>query len=73
MSPENMRSAISNVYTGKKWKEKVRNMSDNQVMAVYFSFMEKSKLNPKKSVPKTNEQKDVQHYKPYIGEQLSFF
>lgn len=39
-----MRAAISDVYSGNSWKWRVRNMADNQVIAVYFSLMENGKL-----------------------------
>lgn len=39
MSVPDMRVAIANVYPGQSWKYKVAKMSDQQVMAVYFSFV----------------------------------
>lgn len=41
---EDMRDMIAGVYKGPAWKEKVRDMSDRQVMAVYFNFCEKGKF-----------------------------
>jgi hypothetical protein len=39
MSVSNMRAAIAQVYPGQGWKYKVAKMSDQQVIAVYFSFV----------------------------------
>jgi len=39
MSVADMRAAIANVYPGKSWKSKVARMADQQVMAIYFSFL----------------------------------
>lgn len=39
MSVPDMRTAIAKVYPGTAWKYKVAKMSDQQVMAVYFSFV----------------------------------
>ncbi|MDF2800176.1 MAG: hypothetical protein K0S61_79 [Anaerocolumna sp.] len=39
-----MREAVKNVYPGDKWRNKVRNMSDNQVIAIYHKFLESKKL-----------------------------
>ena len=39
MSVPDMRSAIAKVYPGQKWKFKVARMSDQQVIAVYYSFL----------------------------------
>lgn len=37
----NMRSYISNAYKGKEWKNKVSTMSDQQVIAIYYSIKER--------------------------------
>ena len=36
-----MRSAISDVYASRKWREEVNVMSDNRVIAIYHSFLER--------------------------------
>ena len=41
LSVEDMRAAIAEVYKGGRWLYKVENMPDNQVIAVYYSFLEK--------------------------------
>lgn len=42
-----MKNQISKVYDGQKWKDRVQRMSDNQVIAVYNSFLSSGKMNQK--------------------------
>lgn len=76
MSVEAMRAAIFDVYPGWAWKDRVRNMADNQVIAVYYSFCEKGKFDKKPK--KHSEKKDKRELLPRnyfendIAEQLSF-
>lgn len=51
MTIEQKRMAIAEVYPYKKWSDKVDNMSDNQVIGVYNSFLKSGKLGPKLSKP----------------------
>ena len=58
MSIEQMRSMITQVYPGPIWSWRVKNMSDNQVIAVYHNFMAKGlftgvswDINDKKDTP----------------------
>jgi hypothetical protein len=44
MSVEQMRKAVEEAYPGEKWKNKVKHMSDNQVLAVYTRLLDKKKL-----------------------------
>lgn len=44
MDVDNMRSMIANVYDSSSWRCRVAAMSDNQVIAVYYSFLEKGKF-----------------------------
>ena len=37
ISVDEMRDIVSGMYKGPIWKEKVKHMSDRQVMAIYFS------------------------------------
>lgn len=48
MSTDQMRSEISKVYPGKKWSDKVKKMSDNQVIAIYRKFLQEGKFTKKK-------------------------
>lgn len=43
MDIESMRREITKAYPGEKWAKRVRNMSAEQVTAVYLSFQEKKK------------------------------
>lgn len=43
MTVDRMRTEISKVYSG-QWINRVNRMSDSQVMAVYYSFLEKGKF-----------------------------
>lgn len=44
MSVEQMRAAISKAYDGQNWKDKVTHMSDDQVLAVYYRFLNNGNL-----------------------------
>lgn len=44
MSIEQMRDAISKVHKSHWWKSKVANMPDNQVIAIYYSFLERGEF-----------------------------
>ena len=44
MSSEQMRSAILKAYDGKKKKNKVARMSDQQVIAIYYRLLNTKKL-----------------------------
>jgi hypothetical protein len=39
MDVKDMRKAVSDEYDGEKWKDKVRNMSDAQVVAIYYRMI----------------------------------
>lgn len=45
MKVEQMRNEIAKVYEGVKWKNKVKEMPDNQVIAVYHSFLKNDVFN----------------------------
>jgi hypothetical protein len=44
VSVELMRKAILKVYPGEKWVHKVSNMSDRQIIAIYYKFLNENKL-----------------------------
>lgn len=46
-----MRDIIARVYKSETWKEKVKHMSEKQVMGVYFSFLEQGKFDKKPVKP----------------------
>ena len=69
---EEMRSDISKVYLNSSWKKKVARMPDNQVMAIYYSFLEKGKFGhvpkPNKSIHKPIEPV-IRKEKPFTADQ----
>lgn len=44
MTTPQMRQAIKKAYSGDSWDRKVNNMSDGQVIAVYFRLLNDGKL-----------------------------
>ena len=60
-----MRSAISDVYPSRNWREEVNVMPDNRVIAIYYSFLERGVFD--KGPPKKLQPKQEPAYK-----QLSF-
>ena len=44
MSIDQMHYEITSVYPGPKWRERVRSMHDNQVIAIYKTFQQKGKF-----------------------------
>ena len=44
MNVELMRSEITKVYLGNSWSTKVKNMSDEQVIAIYHNFLRNKKF-----------------------------
>lgn len=43
LSMAHMYQVVRDMYDGPKWREKVNNMSDDQIMAIYFSREEREK------------------------------
>lgn len=44
MTTEQMRQALLTAYSGQKWREKVKRMSDGQVFVVYNRLKNNNKL-----------------------------
>ena len=44
MTPDQMRYELSQVYSGPKWKKKVADMTDAQVIAIYKSMVREGRL-----------------------------
>jgi hypothetical protein len=59
-----MREKIADVYNGRAWKDKVAKMEDDQVTAIYLSFLEKGVFDGRYPI---KELKDT----PQIVQQLS--
>lgn len=73
MTVEEMRAAISELY-GLGWKWRVGRMSENQVIAVYFSCLERGAFDKKSTKPakkKTKVEGKFEAFGP--GVQLSLF
>lgn len=73
MTIEYMREKIAEVYPGVGWKVKCRDMPDNQVVAIYRSFIEKGLFNKKKRLKKQikpSNQINMFDYAKTIGVQL---
>lgn len=47
-----MRNDLYSRYKGKRWKNKVKNMSDNQVIAIWYSMKEREQKKKKNEVKK---------------------
>lgn len=71
-----MRAAVESVYNGRKWKVKVANMSDRQVVALYYKFVNEGKIDddprPARIDIHHSRSEKRQEFDPYIGEQLKF-
>lgn len=44
MSGYQMRMVVMNAYSGEKWRQKVAKMTDEQVVAVYYSLLKQGKI-----------------------------
>lgn len=44
MSTEQMRAEITKTYQGADWVEKVKKMTDQQVIAVYYRLLDQGRL-----------------------------
>lgn len=72
MTVEEMRAAIAQLY-GPGWKWRVSGMSENQVIAVYFSLLERGAFD-KKSTKPAKKAKVEGKFEPFgPGVQLSLF
>ena len=72
MYVEEMRREIARVYKGKDWDKKVDNMSDNQVIAMYYKFRAGGKFDKKpESRKQVIEAKPDSPFVGVYGEQIS--
>lgn len=65
-----MRREISKVYNNKTWDNKVAQMPDNQVIAIYFSFLEQGRferVDPEPVSKQQNHQITMFEYLQSIG------
>ena len=70
-----MRNEISKVYPGAVWAKKVKRMPDNQVIAVYHSFLRNDIFNMalKEKESKTNIVMPKDHGRKQAYEQMNMF
>lgn len=81
MTIDFMRKMISDKYPFPKWQQRVATMRDNEVLAVYHSFLHRGLFNePEERIPKELDIFDYDSLpvlerrpKGYRGEQLSLF
>ena len=66
MTIQEMRNAISDAYGGERWKAKVACMYEDQVIAVYYNFLDRGVFSGKQNKPVNEEA-------PQIVQQLSIF
>lgn len=55
MSIDQMRAKVKAVYDNDNWKNKVNAMGENQVVAIYYSFLRKGKFDPKPTVERDGQ------------------
>lgn len=55
MTVSQMRTAIAGAYEGPRWKLRVANMPEHQVIAVYYKFLNDGKFEKKKRPKKEEE------------------
>lgn len=60
MNVEYMRSQISKVYDGPRWKARVNLMPDNQVIAIYYSFLRTGKFDKKEVKKLMSKPEEIQ-------------
>jgi hypothetical protein len=44
MSAAEMRMAVSKAYDGEKWKDRVKKMPEDQLVAIYYSLIKSKKI-----------------------------
>lgn len=49
LSMAHMYQVVRDMYPSRKWREKVLNMTDNQIMAIYFDHEERAEARKKRS------------------------
>ena len=62
MTVSQMRNKLIDIYSAPKWRDRVDSMPDNQVIAVYYSFLERKKFQPKKKKKEEYHQITLDEY-----------
>jgi hypothetical protein len=70
MTVNQMAAKIISVYPNEAWRRKVNRMNDDQIIAIYFNFLDTGKFDKK---PTKTQKKNNIFGKVTEGEQLSFF
>lgn len=67
-----MYQTVRNLYDGDKWKRRVENMSDNQIIAIFYTHLQKKQA-AAKSVPVQKCEGHTCDNDECVPRQLSFF
>lgn len=62
MSTQQMRKMVSDCYDSETWKNKIKKMSDTQVVALYYSFLKRDKFAQKEKRDNSVHQMTVEDY-----------
>lgn len=73
MTVEQMRAAIAGCYKGASWKNRCRKMSDGQVVAIYYNFLETGKFSVGKNARKSPREEIAESIPEKEPVQLSLF
>ena len=71
-----MYRTVMNMYDGEKWRWRVRNMSDNQIMAIFYKDLERKENRLKLAEEEAKAAANVRATRSALDEypkQLSFF
>lgn len=70
-----MYRTVMNMYDGEKWRWRVRNMSDNQIMAIFYKHLERREAakNVKKRTETVKKTISTPVEPEFTPKQLSFF
>ena len=71
VSIDDARYIVGKTYPGQEWKNKVNRMPDNQVIKLYYTFLERGKLDPKpKNVAIPGKRIEAKPIDDYAGGQM---
>ena len=70
VSIDDARYIVGKTYPGQEWKNKVNRMPDNQVIKLYYTFLERGKLDPKPKFDGAGKRAEINPVDEYLGGQL---
>ena len=73
MTVAQMRAAIFDAYSGRKWQKKVEKMHDDQVIAVYHKFLNNGTFEKKEKERDAKRTKSNVRTDGYRAKQISMF